>query len=259
MKSRMEKYYKQDLSEFQRVKKNKDLYKSVYNLEDEFSDLPVSENYMELDIKDIKNGITSREEYKRAKELGNITNSKVKNIDDEFINDKKEEKVYDINKMLEEAKNNNNFTKEERDLVSDKYLRSLEEFIREEKVELIKDKQEIHEEMNKQLEEKLKETASLSLDILSDLKPDNDTIVTTPIKEELKNKTEEKIEEKDDAFYSGTYSFTKEDFEDKSVKGVDNDFTDLQGNKITNKIILLSFGILVCVAMLVLIYFYVIK
>ena len=133
----MEKYYKQDLSEFQRVKKNNDLYKSIYGNDDDFSDLPVSDNYVELDINDIKNGITSREEYKKAKELGNITNTKVKRVEEDK-QEIRQDKVYDINKMLEKARMNNKYIKEDNDFVSDKYLRSLEEFTKEEKIELIK-------------------------------------------------------------------------------------------------------------------------
>lgn len=247
MKSRMEKYYKQDLSEFQRVKKNNDLYKTIYGSEDDFNDLPVSDNYVELDIADIKKGITSREEYKKAKELGNITNTKVKRIEEDK-EEIKQEKVYDINKMLEKARMNNKYIKEDNDLVSDKYLKSLEEFTKEEKIELIKEKQEMKDEYNKELEEKMKETASLSLDILSDLKPSEDTVITTPIKEELKEEVEEKEE---DAFYSGTYSFSKEDFEEKN-----DDFSDIESSNITLKIVLLSFGILICVAMILLGYYY---
>lgn len=242
----MEKYYKQDLSEFQRIKKNNDLYKSIYGSDDDFSDLPVSDNYVELDIADIKKGITSREEYKKAKELGNITNTKVKKIEEEK-EEIKQEKVYDINKMLEKARMNNKYIKEDNDLVSDKYLKSLEEFTKEEKIELIKEKQEMKEEYNKELEEKMKETASLSLDILSDLKPSEDTVVTTPIKDELID--EEKKEE--EAFYSGTYSFNKEDFEEKN-----DDFSDIESSNITLKVVLLSFGILICVAMILLGYYY---
>ena len=242
----MEKYYKQDLSEFQRVKKNNDLYKSIYGNDDDFNDLPVSDNFVELDISDIKKGITSREEYKKAKELGNITNTKVKKVEENF-EEIKQDKVYDINKMLEKAKMNNKYIKEDNDLVSDKYLKSLEEFTKEEKIELIKEKQEMKEEYNKELEEKMKETASLSLDILSDLKPSEDTVITTPIKEELK----EEIEKNDDAFYSGTYSFSKEDFEEKN-----DDFSDIESSNITLKIVLLSFGILICVAMILLGYYY---
>lgn len=244
----MEKYYKQDLSEFQRVKKNNDLYKSIYGTDDEFSDLPVSDNYVELDINDIRKGITSREEYKKAKELGNITNTKVKRIEEDK-EETKQDKVYDINKMLEKARMNNKYIKEDNDLVSDKYLKSLEEFTKEEKIELIKEKQEMKEEYNKELEEKMKETASLSLDILSDLKPSEDTIVTTPIKEELIEN--EEVEKNDEAFYSGTYSFSKEDFEEKS-----DDFSDIESSNITLKIVLLSFGILICVAMILLGYYY---
>lgn len=248
MKSRMEKYYKQDLSEFQRVKKNSDLYKDIYGELDDFNDLPVSDNFVELDITDIKKGITSREDYKKAKELGNITNTRVKALNEELDNNKKEEKIYDINKMLEKARVNNKYIKEEEDFVSDKYLRSLEEFTREEKIELIKDKQEeLKEDYNKELEDKMKETASLSLDILSDLKPSDDTVITTPIKEEL----QEEIEEKDDVFYSGTYSFNKEDFIEKN-----DDFSDIESSNITLKIVLLSFGILLCVAMIFLGYYY---
>lgn len=248
MQSRMEKYYKQDLSDFQRVKKNNDLYKSIYGNDDDFSDLPISDNFVELDISDIKKGITSREEYKKAKELGNITNTKVKKVEEEK-EITKQEKIYDINKMLEKARMNNQNIREDNDFISDKYLKSLEEFTKEEKIELIKEKQEIKEEYHKEIEEKMKETASLSLDILSDLKPSEDTVVTTPIKDELKEEIEEKKEE--DIFYSGTYSFSKEDFEEKN-----SDFSDIESSNITLKIVLLSFGILISIAMIILGYYY---
>lgn len=243
MESRIEKYYKQDLSEFQRVKKNNELYKNIYGSDDDFSNLPVSDNFVELNISDIKKGITSREEYKKAKELGNITNTRVKKINEDKV-EIKQERVYDINKMLEKARMNNKYIEDDNDLVSDKYLKSLEEFTKEEKIELIKEKQDMKDEYNKELEEKMKETASLSLDILSDLKPSEDTIITAPIKEELKDN--------DDAFYSGTYSFSKEDFEEKN-----DDFSDIESSNLTLKIVLLSFGLLICVAMIILLYYHI--
>ena len=64
--------------------------------------------------------------------------------------------------------------------------------------------------------------------------------------------TKEEVDEKeDDAFYSGTYSFNKEDFEEKN-----DDFSDIESSNITLKIVLLSFGILICVAMILLGYYY---
>ena len=96
----------------------------------------------------------------------------------------------------------------------------------------------------------MKETASLSLDILSDLKPSEDTVVTTPIKDELID-TDKEEKKEDDVFYSGTYSFNKEDFEDKN-----DDFSDIESSNITLKIVLLSFGMLICVAMILLGYYY---
>lgn len=248
MESRMEKYYKQDLSQFQRVKKNNDLYKNIYGNDIDFTNLPISDNYVELKLSDIKKGVTCRDEYKKIKKLGIITNEKEKEKNIEKLNNNVYN-YYDINKMLEKARLNNNIVKENMDFISDKYLRSLEKFAKEEKIDLIKEKQEDNYDYSKELEEKLKETASLSLDILSDLKPDDDTIITTPLKDDFFDNKKE-----DDVFYSGTYSFSKEDFEEKLQE---NEFSDIESSNLTLKIVLLSFGLLVCVAMIILVYFYV--
>ena len=46
MESRMEKYYKEDLSEFNRIKKNEKLYKDISSEISELDNLPIPDNSM---------------------------------------------------------------------------------------------------------------------------------------------------------------------------------------------------------------------
>ena len=68
MQSRMEKYYKQDLSEFKRTNKNASLYKEVYGEYSNLDNLPIPDNTNEIDITKLKQIIESRDDYHKAKE-----------------------------------------------------------------------------------------------------------------------------------------------------------------------------------------------
>ena len=94
MESRMKKYYTEELKEdAQRTKKNAPLYRQIYGAYDEFENLklPVSDN--EIDITDIGTSVTSREEYRKMKEYGSITNNSSKIV--------KEYKMEDVNPNIE--------------------------------------------------------------------------------------------------------------------------------------------------------------
>ena len=70
MESRMEKYYKEDLSEFNRIKKNEKLYKDISSEISELDNLPIPDNSNEIDINGLREIVSSRDEYRKAKELG---------------------------------------------------------------------------------------------------------------------------------------------------------------------------------------------
>ena len=106
MESRMEKYYRDDLSTFERTKKNEKLYKDVSSQISDLDNLPIPDNANEIDVNGLKDIISSRDEYRKAKELGRTFVSNKPRMEEEIkIRDKNENKIYDINVLLENAKN----------------------------------------------------------------------------------------------------------------------------------------------------------
>lgn len=229
MESRMEKYYEKDLSTFERTKKNQELYKDVSKEISDLENLPVPDNSNEIDLDGLKKIIYSRDEYRKNKEI-------IK--EEEPIEKREEKKVYDINVLLENAKNeinkSNEVTNERK--ISHNFLTNLEE----EKIPYHDDAIELS---NMETEKKEKVSGdSLPLDLLVDLKGDDNTVVTDPIvKEEV---TMIKKIKDGETFYSGSFNFTKKDFDD--VEDNDEYDNDTSGNVI--KIIFLILGLLIIAA-----------
>lgn len=258
MGSRMDKYKKEDLIPT-RSDKNQELYKQVYNAYDEFENLIVPSNAREIDPKDLKKEITSRQDYRKQKELDSITNNTNNRIvRKEKIQEvqKKENEVYDINELLNKAVEE----KKQPELVSntfsnDDYLKKLKLDNRRTNIEQVKEIYEDIQEETMMEDESLMKTANLSLEILSDLKGDSDkTIVSAPIKDD------ELPEEDQNDFYSNTYKFSKKDFDDKDNFKNDDEFEEddeddnqQSSGKFFFKILMLIFGILLIV--LILLYF----
>lgn len=258
MGSRMDKYKKEDLIPT-RSDKNQELYKQVYNAYDEFENLIVPSNAREIDPKDLKKEITSRQDYRKQKELDSITNNTNNRIvRKEKIQEvqKKENEVYDINELLNKAVEE----KKQPELVSntfsnDDYLKKLKLDNRRTNIEQVKEMYEDIQEETMMEDESLMKTANLSLEILSDLKGDSDkTIVSAPIKDD------ELPEEDQNDFYSNTYKFSKKDFDDKDNFKNDDEFEEddeddnqQSSGKFFFKILMLIFGILLIV--LILLYF----
>ena len=69
MESRMEKYYKEDLSSFNRTKRNEKLYREISSEISNLDNLPIPDNLSEIDINGLKEIISSRDEYRKSKEL----------------------------------------------------------------------------------------------------------------------------------------------------------------------------------------------
>lgn len=231
MESRMEKFYTEDLSSFERSKRNESLYKDVSKEISDLENLPIPDNSNEIDLEGLKKIIYSRDEYRKAKaeeEKNNII--KEENSTDKFI---KDNRIYDINVLLENAKNEINRSSEvtnERK-INHNFLTNLEE----EKIPYHEDAIEIS---NMETEKKKNiDEDSLPLDLLVDLKGDDNTIVTDPIvKEEV---TMIKKIKDGETFYSGSFNFTKKDFDEED----DDLLEDNKGNVV--KIILLIFGLVV--------------
>lgn len=237
MESRMEKYYKDDLSTFERTKKNQELYKDISGQISDLDKLPIPDNSNEIDVTSLKEIISSRDEYRKAKEMGRTFVS-----DKPLVEEKKKDdnRIYDINVLLENAKNeiNRNAEVTNEKKINANFLTNLEEA----SVPKADEAMEIASEVNK--EKELSSTDSLPLDILMDLKGDDNTIVTDPIvKDEV---TMIKKIKDGETFYSGSFNFSKKDFEEE-----ENFLEEESHNGI--KIFFLIFGLLVLAAAIYLI------
>lgn len=204
MESRMEKYYKEDLSTFERSKKNRELYKEVADTISDLENLPVPDNSNEIDLDGLKKIISSRDEYRKVKELER-TNTYNKPLIEE---EPQKEKIYDINVLLENAKNevNRSNAVSNKKLINANFLTSMEE----DSIPNSDDAIEVSIPMlNKN--DSVSNTDSLPLDILMDLKGNENTVVTDPIvKEEV---TMIKSIKDGETFYSGSFNFSKKDFD----------------------------------------------
>lgn len=242
MESRMEKYYKEDLSTFERSRKNQQLYKDVSREISDLENLPVPDNSNEIDLDGLKQIISSRDEYRKSKELERTL---VQNKPLVEQPKQKEDKVYDINVLLENAKNelNKKSEVENKKIINTNFLTNMEEANipnNEDAIEVsFPMKNENHKESN---------TNSLPLDILMDLKGTDNTIVTDPIvKEEV---TMIKKIKDGETFYSGSFNFSKKDFDTDSED--DADFLE-EKNNAGLKIFFLILGIIILIGALYLI------
>lgn len=227
--SRVEKYYYQDLESYERVKRNQDLYKDLSKEISDLDNLPIPDNSNEIDLDGLKKIIYSRDEYRKEKERKE--KPQYETLKEEEPNDKR---IYDINVLLENAKselNKNNEIAPDKKIKTN-FLTDLEE----EKIPYHEDAIEIS---NMESEKKSSdEDDSLPLDLLVDLKGEDNTVVTDPIiKDEV---TMIKKIKDGETFYSGSFNFTKKDFEENDED--DNLFDESSHNGI--KIVFLIFGLL---------------
>ena len=243
MESRMKKYYTEDLKEdAQRTKKNAPLYRQIYGAYDEFENLklPVSDN--EIDITDIGTSVTSREEYRKMKEYGSITNKNTRIVKEDKTEDVKpniesNNRVYNINEMLASVKGNRANMDDKVVSTSANYLHTLQTD-EEIKTDLEKVKEmynKISEEFDKEEEMDQKSdvsTGTLSLELLSDLKSDKDTEVMpgfgddkSPTGDNNKSSSDngDRGNDLDNTFYEDGYQFNNDDFNDDNFFDGDMD------------------------------------
>lgn len=242
MESRMEKYYKEDLSSFERSKKNEKLYKEVSKVISDLDNLPVPDNSNEIDMDGLKQIISSRDEYRKSKELERTLIQNKPLVEE---SKPKEAKIYDINVLLENAKNevNKKNEVENKRIINTNFLTNLEEANIPNNNDAIEVSFPMKNESNVP-----SNTDSLPLDILMDLKGNENTVVTDPIvKEEV---TMIKKIKDGETFYSGSFNFTKKDFDEYS----DEDDNFLENKSHTGlKVFFLVLGIIILIVALYLI------
>lgn len=235
MESRMEKYYSEDLSSFERSRKNKELYREVSNQISDLDNLPVPDNSNEIDIAGLKQIISSRDEYRKVKELENtFISEKPISFEDKK---EKEDRIYDINVLLANAKSD--IQKEKVDTEKLKVASNFLTKMDESDIPYSDDAIDIATETLPIDNKKDSNTDSLPLDILVDLKGSENTIVTDPIvKEEV---TMIKKDKDSETFYSGSYTFSKKDFFSEEE---DDSFIEKKSHT-GLKVFFLIFGILI--------------
>lgn len=249
MNSRMDRYETTSDEHLTRSEKNASLYKEIYGNYDSFENLPIDEHSNEMEISNLDSVISKRSTRVMAKEEPQEENL---NINYDMP---KEEKVYDINTLLEKAKEENaKIKKEELKITKNipNYLANLEsdkktlDLITKYEKDIDEDMPIVHDvtTLTKEITIDKETTSSLSLDILSDLKPTGDTIITEPLKEktakiELETDAYKEEKEIEKEFYSGKMKFTKEDF----ASDDDEDFLDKKNNHTFLKIILIVIGL----------------
>lgn len=232
MKTRMERYHNNHRC-LERTKRNYKLYDDLLNDETSSFNINVPNNVNEIDITKLKEMVSNREQYRLFKKYKAIMNeqneSEEKDLEYDIYEDI-ENKIYDINRILEAAKSKREFDEEReklRKLRNTQYniLTNLELNKQQKELEVEDDEEEMvtdfftkDKELNNLIkninkEERKKEVTSL--DLFDNLKATS-TVLTEPIKEEnikVEQIENEKKEQNENTFYTNVLSFTQNDFE----------------------------------------------
>lgn len=226
MLSRMERYYKSSASVQRRTKRNEDLYKKIYE-DAEYTNIEgitSIEKTNEIDLSKIKELLNKEKDEKENKEALE-KRKELLTLHTQSLDFEDEKRNYDIRDVLDKAKS-------KRSNVGDQYysLRNTQYNILKKinlKEEL--DKQEPEEDELKKLIDTITSTSmlnklgdkELSLNILDELQSSGNTMTETArtigaILEEVKEKekSEEEKQDIDKSFYTSSFSFNEEDFED---------------------------------------------
>ena len=264
-----------------RISRNARLYEEVYDSHGDLENLPLADNTKDIDINKLKELISDMNDKKTDNDISlkyddSFWENKKRNIDDE--------KIHDINKLLEKARyenvklkdSDNDLLKSTRNILSQLDVDDIHDIEENNNYSSYEDEEVVHDklEMTRELKyrDKQKEADSLidnvmpdndlAMDLFFDLKPTGDTIVTDPIKNtntistkeidtrELSDTSDIDIIKKDVSgidrdFFTSSYEFSDKDFSD------DEDlFDDNRGSGIF-KIILLIIGVILLVGVIV--------
>ncbi|MBO4600763.1 MAG: hypothetical protein J5634_00840 [Bacilli bacterium] len=261
MQTRMEKYTDAHEDIGYRYQKNEDLYKKISSEDiDNFTvktnATVLSDNGTNIDIEHIKRILETR--YNEAPKRKSITIPEEEKTEEiEQI----ETKEYDINLILEKAKEEENVEYEKNrykklrdtqyDILKDLNLSNNKKETLEKEDEKV-DNAELLELINtitqKELENKQK--SEDPLDLFPDLKGDDNTVVLEGMQEEITNTLNSAVEEDDEtldkSFYTTTTAFTQNDFDD---------FEDLKKEVKGHKIALIIVTVIIIVALILGIFF----
>lgn len=230
MASRMERYYHDTETEGRRSRKNKDLYRTIYDgpAYTNIEGVATMEKTNEIDISKIKEMLKSREDYKKQKEYRKLIYKELEPEPaplPEVKEEPEQRRNYDIRDVLTKAKEENpeEIKSEHHSLDNTQYniLKNLrmkekvnkEDYVDEEDPDI---KKLINTITNTSMLNKMGDK-ELSLDLLDDLKSDTITSVSTlpSIHEIMEQEDKEPTGEieLDKSFFTSAYSFDDDDFD----------------------------------------------
>ena len=252
MQSRMDRYQEKEDKKFERSKKNTKLYEDVYDdiyRDTTYQNMKVIDTVREINIDKIKNIIDDKYDTRQYRTLRNYDIDDTDSLKNPLIS-RNEKRSYDINEIINDAKNKRTFIEEARE--KQKYI----DF--KNAIDNTYEKKYSEEDEEKNLENLIntinisdnKEDTS-SFDLLSDLKGSENTIVTNPIEtsfDSLKNVSvinetndlQKTLVKADKTFYTDSNMFTKNDFEDFSTLT-----NELKRSKKSKKFIIIILGLIV--------------
>jgi len=250
--------YLDDQEEIARTRKNQDLYEDIYNSLPS-SNVAVLDNESEIDISKLKELSQNREGYKRVRQYQSILETDTTNDDQEEydIYEDIDNKVYDINMILEDAKSKRGTSERERyrnlrntqyDILSKLNLNEQPE-IEEMSTDFFTQDKTMKELVasicNNSLEDDTVESKSkTAVDLFEDLKGGENTILTEAI---TNTETVKVTTEEENTFYTDRLNFTKDDFD-----GFQNLQTNVKkNNKLMKVLISILTIILVAIALII--------
>lgn len=238
IKSRMDKYYATDKT-MERTKKNSQLYEEVYDdlyRNQTYTNMTVIDSAKEININKLKNILDEREKQYDTRQYRTMVQYP------EIVNEQEEteaveEKLYDINLILDNAKNNRKFIEDARE--KEKLGKACINLEQDAYENLVKDEKEVMQLVN---------TLSMGAvnpnddcdDLLKDLKASDNTIITAPIKSDMDH-----TNLKSGSFYTDSLIFTKNDFDDFQKLN-----TQLKKGKLINRLIIMFITLFVIIGLL---------
>ena len=236
LKSRLSKY--EDNSNFSRVDRNKTLYDDMYE-NTNYSNMVVIDDSNEIDISKIKEIIDKEKKRETKQEKSNFNKEEYDNL---IPKKEKEEKLYDINLVLKDAKERRNILEEaneKRKYQNYKFNDNLEEELaktRKVYQNLIKEEKELLNLMNTMTDVS---SVTIANDMFQDLtRDDNFTEVLDDIT--VNNVGIKQVDNDTTEYSTDTFMFNTKDFED-----LDDLKDDVEKSSIFIKILIVIVGIAV--------------
>lgn len=262
MQSRMDKYQTKENKKYERTRKNTKLYEDVYDdiyRDTTYRNMQVIDSAKEININKLKDMLDDKYDTRQYRTFKNYNIEDVDSFQNSVVS-RKERKSYDINEIINEAKNKRAFIEEARE--KQKYIdfsKRRNSRYDDKYDDIKKEEKELEELINTMAVPKQdsSDDTNDALNILSDLKGEENTIVTNPIEASFEledtlkttNDIEKTLVRADKTFYTGSNMFTKNDFEDFST--LTKELSKSNTNKRILIIILIIIMLLICAYLII--------